>query len=528
MTTKRSVHGVPVEWETLPALVAARAAQHGDLPRLTVAGRAMSYRELDDESSLVAANLHRLGVRRGDRIACFLRNAPEHLVSWVAAGKLGAIWVPLNAGLVGEDLVHTLANAVPAVLVVDEELADRVAAVKEKLPPMRIFQTGERKDRPAFAELLEPGAALPMVEVSGGDPAVIIYTGGTTGLPKGALLPHFAWIAAGMRYVEAFETRPDDVHYSILTLFHVGGLMLGVVGPMVADIPTVIDRRFSGSNFWARARETGATIVDLIGTMITVLVEQPEGPGDRDHRVRVSLGVTGQIPPTVADRFVERFGVGFVSVYSLTETGGVLIVNNRMDSPKPRANGLPHGWAEVAILDEGDQPMPPGAIGQIALRPRYPHIFMSGYFNAPERTLECLSNQWLHTGDLGYLDEDGFLFFTGRQAHWLRRRGENISAYEVESVLSHCPGVREVVVVGAPSEKGEEDVKAFVIREAGSDVAPATIAAWCEGRMAAFKIPRFIAFVDEFPRSVTKREIERHKLRELPNDRVWDRERQAG
>ncbi|CAO3436751.1 AMP-binding protein [Azospirillum doebereinerae] len=529
MTTKRSVHGVPVEWETLPALVAARAAQHGAAPRLTVAGRAMSYRELDGESSLVAANLHRLGVGRGDRVACFLRNAPEHLVTWVAAGKLGAIWVPLNAGLVGEDLVHTLTNAAPAVLVVDEELADRVEAVEERLPPMRVFQTGEGKTGegrrpPSFAELLEPGAALPAVEVSGGDPAVIIYTGGTTGLPKGALLPHFAWIAAGMRYVEAFETRPDDVHYSILTLFHVGGLMLGVVGPMVADIPTVIDRRFSGSNFWARARETGATIVDLIGTMVTVLTEQPEGPGDRDHRVRVSLGVTGQIPPAVSERFVERFGAGFVNVYSLTETGGVLIVNNRMDSPKPRANGLPHGWAEVAILDDDDQPMPPGAIGQIALRPRYPDIFMSGYFNAPERTLECLSNLWLHTGDLGYLDGDGFLFFTGRQAHWLRRRGENISAYEVESVLSHCPGVREVVVVGAPSEKGEEEVKAFVIRDPGCDVAPAAIAAWCEGRMAAFKIPRFIAFVEEFPRSVTKREVERHKLRALPNTGVWDRE----
>lgn len=529
MTITRKIHGVPVQWETLPALVAARAAQHGDAPRLTVAGRAMSYRELDGESSRVAANLHRLGVRRGDRVACFLRNAPEHLLTWVAAGKLGAIWVPLNAGLVGEDLVHTLTNATPAVLVVDGELAERVEAVAERLPPMRVYAvedgdggTGGRF-RP-FADLLEPGHPLPVVEVCGGDPAVIIYTGGTTGLPKGALLPHFAWIAAGMRYVEAFETRPDDVHYSILTLFHVGGLMLGVMGPMVADIPTVIDRRFSGSNFWARARETGATIVDLIGTMITVLTEQPERADDRDHRVRVSLGVTGQIPPAVADRFVERFGVGFVNVYSLTETGGVLIVNNRMDSPKPRANGLTHGWAEVTILDEDDQPVPPGITGQIALRPRYPHIFMSGYFNAPERTLECMSNLWLHTGDLGHLDADGYLHFTGRQAHWLRRRGENVSAYEVESVLSQCPGVREVVVVGTPSEKGEEEVKAFVIREPGSGVEPAAIAAWCEGRMAAFKIPRFIAFVESFPRSVTKREVERHKLRAMPNDGIWDRE----
>lgn len=525
--TIRTVNGTPVPWETIHALVAARAAQHGDAVRLTVADRPMSYRELDERSAAVAANLHRLGVRRGDRVACFLRNAPEHLLTWVAASRLGAVWVPLNGGLLGDDLAYTLGNAAPAVLVVEDGLADRVEAVAERLPPMRVFVTGDAAGRRPFAELLEPAEPAPAVAVGGGDPAVIIYTGGTTGLPKGAVLPHFAWIAAGMRYVEAFATRPGDVHYSVLTLFHVGGLMLGVMGPMVADIPTVIDRRFSGSGFWSRVRETGATIIDIIGTMVTVLVEQPEGPADRDHRVRVSLGVVSQIPPQTADRFVERFGIGFVNVYSLTETGGVLIVNNPAGSPKPQSNGKPWGWAEVAILDDDDRPLPPGAIGQIALRPRHPHIFMTGYFNAPERTLECLSNLWLHTGDLGYLDGEGWLFFTGRQAHWLRRRGENISAYEVESVLSRCPGVREAVVVGVPAEAGEEEVKAFIIAEEGRAPTPESLVAWCRDRIAAFKVPRYVAFADDFPRSVTKREVERHKLKALPNDGVWDAERHA-
>ncbi|HYG85421.1 MAG TPA: AMP-binding protein [Azospirillum sp.] len=518
------IKGAPVEWETVHDLVAARARRHGDAVRLTVDRRPMSYRELDEQSAAVAANLHRLGVGKGDRVACFMHNAPEHLLTWIAASRLGAIWVPLNAGLIGDDLAYTLTNAAPRVLVVSDELAGRVDALEGALPAMRIHVVGTAGRHRSFAELLEPGGPCPEVPVAAGDPAVIIYTGGTTGLPKGALLPQFAWIAAGLRFVEAYETRPGDVVFSVLTLFHVGGLMLGIMGPMVADIPTVVERRFSAGAFWPRVRETGATIIDPIGTMVTVLAEQHETASDRDHRVRVSLGVVNQIPESIAERFVQRFGIPFVNVYSLTETGGVLIVHNKLGSPKPQANGKSWGWAEVCILDDDDIPLPPGSIGQIAMRPCYPHIFMSGYFNDPQRTLESTTNFWLHTGDLGYLDEDGYLFFTGRQAHWLRRRGENISAYEVESVLSRYPGVREVVVVGVPAEKGEEEVKAFFIAEPGAALDPAAIVRWCEGRMSAFKIPRFIAFAEEFPRSVTKREIERHKLKALPNDGVWDRE----
>lgn len=518
------INNVPVAWETIHDLVAARARQHGDTIRLTVDRRPMSYRELDEQSATVAANLHRLGVRKGDRVACFLYNSPEHLLIWVAASRLGAIWVPLNAGLIGDDLAYTLSNAAPRVLVVGDELVERIDSLSMRMPAMGIYVVGMAGRHRPFADLLEPGRRSPEVTVAAGDPAVIIYTGGTTGLPKGAILPQFAWIAAGLRFVEAYETLPDDVVYSVLTLFHVGGLMLGIMGPMVADIPTVVERRFSASNFWPRVRETKATIIDPIGTMITVLTEQPETADDRNHRVRVSLGVVNQIPESIAERFIHRFGIPMVNVYSLTETGGVLIVHNKLGSPKPQANGKSWGWADVCILDEDDVPLPPGSIGQIAVRPCYPHIFMSGYYNDPQRTLECTTNLWLHTGDLGYLDEDGYLFFTGRQAHWLRRRGENISAYEVENVLIQYPGVREVVVVGVPAEKGEEEVKAFIVAEPTATLDPAEIVRWCGRRISAFKIPRFIAFVEDFPRSVTKREIERHKLKSLPNDGVWDRE----
>lgn len=516
----------PAAWTNIVELVEDRAATFGDRKDIEIDGVAISYAELDRQSALVAANLHRLGVRKGDRVASFQENSMEQLLLWVGSAKSGAIWVPMNAGLVGDDLAYTLKDAAPKVLVVAAALIERLNVEAIDFP-CAIIVAGGGGGESDFATLLQDAPPAPPVNLRPGDPAVIIYTGGTTGLPKGAVLPHFAWIAAGYRFKEAYSVTPDDRVMTVLTMFHVGGLMLGIMGPMVAGIPMHVERKFSVSTFWSRVRETGATIIDPVGTMIILLLQQPPAATDRDHRVRVMLGGTGQLPAHVAPAFTERFGIPMVGVYSLTECGGILIVNNPVGSDKPDANGKSWGWADIGIFDDDDIPLAPGEVGQIALRPRFPHIFMSGYHNNPQRTLECMPNQWLHTGDLGYLDEDGFLFFTGRQVHWMRRRGENISAYEVESILTRCPGVREAIVVGVPSELGEEEVKAFVIpEEAKPD--PVAIVQWCEGRMAGFKIPRFFSFVDDFPRSATKMEVERAKLKALTNDDAWDREKVMG
>lgn len=512
------------EWDTVPELVAARAAANPDVSMIEIDGRPITYGELDRQSSVMAANLYRLGVRKGDRVGSYQHNSVEMLILWIGTNKLGAVWVPMNAGLSGQDLRYTVDNASLKLLVVGAELADCLPVIGDldSKPPLII--AGGNED--TFSDLLSPCPSAPHVALSAADPAVIIYTGGTTGMPKGAVLPQFAFIAAGYRYVQAFSTRPDDRHYSILTMFHVGGLMLGLLGPMVANIPTFLDRRFSVKNFWKRIRETRATIADPLGTMISLLLREPKGPGDRDHTVRITLAAMAQLPAGTRERYTARFGIETVNVYSLTECGGILIINNPPGSPVPGANGKGWGWAEVAVLDENDIPLPSGQSGQIALRPSVTNIFMCGYHNNPQRTLECMSNLWLHTGDLGYLDENGFLFLTGRQVHWIRRRGENISAYEVESVISQYPGVREVIAVGVPSEMGEEEVKVFIIPDGQLD--PADIVKWCAGQITYFKIPRFIEFLPDLPRSVAKMEVERQKLKDLPNDRAWDREAQPG
>jgi len=534
MTHTIALGETTAEWSTVPELVAARAAgPTADRQSIEIAGRWTTYRELEAAATRIAANLYRLGVRKGDRVAGFQENDLSGLQMWIGTNKLGAIWVPMNAALVGEDLSYTVKDAAPKVLVVAAELRERLAGVGELGFACKVFVVSDAdsttktiEDADRFERLFDDAPPAPEVALAPGDAAVIIYTGGTTGMPKGAVLPQFAWIAAGYRYKEAFRVVPTDRQFSVLTMFHVGGLGFGVMGPMVCDIPAHIERRFSGSNFWPRVRATGSTLLDVLGTMVSKLLQNPPEPADRQHKVRAMLAGVASLPAGTRENFTARFGTEMVNVYALTECGGILIVNNPVGSPKPEANGKAWGWADLAILDEHDLPVPPNTMGQICLRPLRPHIFMIGYHNNPVRTLETMRGMWMHTGDLGHLDEDGYLWFTGREAHWLRRRGENISAHEIESVLARCPGVREVIACGVPSELGEEDVKVFIIPE-GEAPAPEDIIGYCQGRMAAFKIPRFVEFVADFPRTATKLEVERQKLRAMSNARAWDRERAA-
>ena len=205
-----------------------------------------------------------------------------------------------------------------------------------------------------------------------------------------------------------------------------------------------------------------------------------------------------------------------------------MIIYNERNSSQRESNGRSNHWADVAVVDALDQPLEPNQIGEIVLRPRIPFCFMLRYHNNPSGTLDVMRNLWLHTGDRGFIDTNGYLFFCGREAHWLRRRGENISAYEVESIIGQYPGISELAIVGIPAELGEEDVMLFIVPEAGTKIDPVDIIYWCAERMAGFKVPRFIEFIGALPRSTAKREIERHTLRAIPNGAAWDREKRFG
>jgi crotonobetaine/carnitine-CoA ligase len=526
------INGKNIPWKTLGELLQDKAQRHGEQTFAEIDGVRVSYAQLERRSRHVAGGLLALGLAPGDRVATFMLNALEQLLLWYGTVRAGLVWVPLNAGLVGQDLRYTLGNSGARVLVTDTESVPRfleVAAEAPELQAISLYVVADSQTAGGFGakpySQLESGplpAALATTRAE--DPGAILYTGGTTGLPKGVVLPQFSFILAGVRYGESFSVHAGERHFSTMPLFHAGALQWGIMGPLVCDMSTVVDRRFSASRYFERVREVQANVIDPLGVVMTLVCRQPPSPLDRSHKVRISLGATHGLPEHIPTEFSERFGIPLVMVYGLTEGGGAMLTTNR--DRKDDSNGRPHGWVELRVLDDDGFPLPPGETGKLVLRSNFPFMFMSGYWNDPLRSAQVLQDGWLHTGDLAWLQHDGNLRFVGREAHWLRRRGENISAVEVETVLADCPGVKEVAVVAAPSEIGEDEVKAFVVLEPGVRLEAAALIAWCGGKLAPFKVPRFVEFIERLPRSVTKMEIDRAALQRRPNDPAWDREKE--
>lgn len=332
-------------------------------------------------------------------------------------------------------------------------------------------------------------------------------------MPKGVLVSHLYYIAAAIRYGDIAEAGQEDVHFANSHFFHIGGQQFAITGPLYHGMTGIMEKWFSASNYWNTIQKYGVTIIDPLGTMMAVLLRAPKSNSDKDHKVRIGVGIAaGQVRRDLRDEFEERFGTPMMEVYSMTELG-VLICSERTFDRRLGSCGRPHGWAEILIVDEDDNPVPANTTGQLLLRPKVPNTYMMEYINKPKETLAAWKNLWYHSGDLGYLDDDGYVYFVGREAHWIRRRGENVSAFEVEKAITAHEAVVDCAVVGVPSDIGEEDIKAYV--QVSAEVEPMELVEWCRARIAFFKVPRYIEFVTEFPRTMTKNEIARHELREL-------------
>ncbi|MZR31497.1 AMP-binding protein [Sneathiella litorea] len=512
------------EFETIPALIDDRAARWGDKLALTIVDKSLTYRDIALRSASLAAGLTEQGVAKGDVVATFMHNHEAQVLIWFACCRIGAIAAPLNVGLQGDDLRYTLNDVGAELLIVDSECWEKLEAAVPENISRSVFSVEPVADCGHFNELFS-ASAPPSVVVQPGDTCCIIYTGGTSGMPKGVALSQFYYIVSAYRWGSAIKATSSDHHYSVLQCFHVAAQTNAIVTPILYGYGSTLDRWFSLSRYWSRVRACDASIIDPMGSMFTLLVKQPPSPQDRAHRVRVTWGATAMLPKHVEEDFVERFGIFIVPVYGGTEIGGTAVVHTPLgEIHRKGTNGHPNGWCDLRIVDANEEPVPVGTVGLITVRPTVPYSMLNGYHNNPQRTLDCLVNMWWHTGDLGSVDEDGWLTFVGREAHWLRRRSENISAYEVESILARYPGIAEVVVVGVPSELGEDEVKAFIRPENGVSIDPRELTKWAEDHMARFKVPRFVEFVERLPQSAAKQEIERHKLKQHGNERAWDRE----
>lgn len=490
-------------------------------------GRA-TYAEADERSDRVAAGLAEIGVKKGDRIAILAPNRPEILELYFACAKLGAVQVPLNAFLKGEFLRYQLADCGASVLVTDAAGYEAAAPILGELPgighvvaldrlpggptPVRIV---------AYADLAT-AARPPQVEVEEGDLMSIVYTSGTTGLPKGCMLPHAYYCRVARLMCEAWEVGEGDVIMTALPLFHGAARMMMVGAALWSGQTVVVEREFRPAPFLERITEVGATIVGGVGAMGVALLSLPPSPFDRSHRLRVAMWIPFTAEQQLA--FEERFAVN-VSAELYGQTECVPVTFSAPKGERNRASaGRPAPDLEVQLVDDEDRPVPTGQVGEIVVRPREPYAIFSGYWQKPEETLRSFRNLWYHTGDYGRADAQGFITFVDRKKDALRRRGENVSSVELEAAIARHPKIAEAAVHAVPSQLTEDDIKACIVLKTGETIGPEELFTFFKDHIPYYAIPRYVEILPQLPKNAVGR-VMKYVLRERGvTPSTWDLE----
>lgn len=355
------------------------------------------------------------------------------------------------------------------------------------------------------------GGESPRAEVAPGELAGILYTSGTTGPPKGVMLSHAAYLNSAWHFAtEMVGATADDVLYTTLPLFHINAQAHTVLPAIQLGATFALSARFGASGFWEDVRWQGATVFNSLAAMIPILCKQPASPRDLGHRAR--LTACAATPKDVWLEFERRFGVEIVEGYGLTETAGFCVANPR-GAARIGSIGKPMSWIDARVEEN-----------EILLRAKGEHQFMEGYYRDPEATAEATRGGWFHSGDAGRVDADGYFSFVDRIKQSIRRRGENVSSWEVEKVVNAHPAVLESAAVGYPSALGEEDVRVVVVPRPGQTIEAAEIVRWCEPRMAYFMVPRYVELRGALPKTATER-VEKYRLKaEGLGPGAWDRE----
>jgi crotonobetaine/carnitine-CoA ligase len=513
----------------LATLVDEQATRFGDRVLATFDDDTVTYAQVAQRAGQVAAGLRDLGVSAGDRVAIMMGNRSEFLYAWFGILKLGAIEVPIHDAARGPGISHILNTTGAKVLIVEDVFVSHVEPYLSDAPSVEhVVLVGQRAADAnggpplhEFAALLANQSPVETLEVAPHTPASILFTGGTTGPPRGVVLPHNHNINLGTSTAEVARYDEDDVLLSVFPLFHANAKYMTTIAAMVAGARTIINRRFSASRFWDQCRREGVTAFNGMGEMLRILLKQPERPDDQDNPVRVVIGAAA--PRDLVVEFENRFGVTILDVYGLTETGPITF--NRFDRRRAGSMGVPVPWYEVCVLDEHDLEVPVGEGGEICIRPARPNVMMAGYWNNDSATLRSIRNLWFHTGDHGYRDAEDFFFFKARETDSIRRRGENISAWEVERVLALHSELLESAVYAVPSPIGGQEVMAAIVLKPGCDPTPEEILDFCQDKMPHFAVPRYLRFVDSLPKSHAQRILKQElKAQGIEGDGVWDRE----
>ncbi len=494
----------------VPELLRDRAAATPEALFVECDGVRRTFAQILHRSDRLAAGLASLGVQKGHRVATILPNTIAHVDLIFACARLGAIHVPVNVFLKGEFLRYQLHDAAASVVAGDDEGLAALEAVRDELPELRHVLSSEE---------LPEGGEPPTVELVPADTVAIMYTSGTTGMPKGCMIPHGYHTLAPIESNTLLEYGAGDVLYSALPLFH--GWARGMLfGALVHGITCVLDAEFSPATALTRLAATGATVFSGVGAMGMALLAQPMSRADREHDLRAAFMIP--FTPTDEAQFTERFRVRVQSnMYGQTETGAITFTP-LSETGRPGTIGRPSPQYDVRVVDDHDADVPLGTPGEVIVRPKQPDVMYTGYWRKPEEAAEAMRGGWHHTGDLARLDEDGYLTFVDRKKDAVRRRGENVSSVQLEAAIVGHPKISEAAIVAVPSEMTEDEIKVCIV--ASEPVTADELFAFFREKLPYFAIPRYVELVDALPKTATMR-VQKHVLREAGvTAQTWDLE----
>jgi carnitine-CoA ligase len=505
---------------TLAERLFRHAAAAPDKVAIRCEADTLTYGELEDLVGRMAHSLATIGVRAGDPVCVLLETSCDYVIAWLACCRLGAIEVPINTGFRGPALEHALRLTGARLLILDSGYTEAVRLVRSGVPALRhVILRGDSRAADAladtfaitpFQQLLQTQQHAPIASGQSGETTMLLFTSGTTGPSKACAIPHGYTLRQPEIFCEQLGIGADDVLYAPFPLFHADGAIFTVAAALACGGTAALARRFSVSSFWSDCRRHRATVFDFMGATLTLLHKQPPSPSDQDHCIRLGWGVPA---PPCSEEFERRFGVELVEVYGLSDVGMVLY--NRPGELRRRGScGRPPSSVEVRIQDPAGGDLGVDEVGELVTRPTEPNITMNGYYGDIDSTRAAFRDGWFRTGDLMRRDRDGYYYFVGRVKDLIRRRGENISAFDLEQTLLTHPNVLEVAAYGVPSELTEEDVMVTVVARPASTLTQRDIFDWAAARLSRHMWPRYVRLADAIPRTPTEKSA-KYLLKEL-------------